>query len=1564
MLLTSWVRSFRQSLQTRRRGVRRGIGWQRQALHGDSGRRCRSTELLEERTLLTAFVVDQQYVNANSGSINISNSTIDVDSDGTPEFDSIVFDDIFVSGIGGVGININISDLTLTRIAFQDVQVGDQANGDDQTSGINITLNNVDIDSIAFDLTTVFSAFGGGVDIDLTDVQANELAVFRSTITAGGGAGLTLDIDTASRNSTIDELTVSGSTIDGVALTATGLRKSITNAFQESPLRLTVPGHGLQDGTEVVVTGVSGLTQANTRDTITVVNGSSIQLANTNGLVGSPYISGGTVSVVSSVGNVRFDGNRIAGTSGADGLSISLTDVEVSSFVVSQSLEIDSVDLSLTRTPIDGLTLQGNRIDADRPQVDAVSIDLTQSTLSNLIIDGNTIANTNGGLSGGDGIVFTAADSNVFGSITGNVISGMLGNAIQFDGTASTTFVDLNRGPQVFDFNSMSAESPLAAALSSTATTLQVIDGRAFQAQQVILIDKEQLVVQAVNGNTLTVVRGERGTLPLSHSAGARVRSVTSAASGDRHSIADNIIQNSTGAGIFAVLPTSVSIDASITGNNIQGNSNRAIDITAADTIAPETTLQRGGISRTETILRVVDASVFSHLTLPFDVQVEGETMTVTAVNGNELTVLRAIGGTEARFHDGNVRVVSLQGDAVNLQVGTANPADRNIFDQNRNGQIFIELQDKTGASVSIVNNVLTRSEGVVPEAISISLTSVDTSVEATNILRRSEITGNLIGVDTFALLLANLPAGLTVFTVSDASVFRVGDQLRIENELIQVTTPPSGNTLTVVRGVAGTTNSAHGIGTVVLPTTGGNNGRGVSVFLDVRSTIEDLLIANNVIANQADDGIRFRREGDAETRTYNPHDGQSRAVSVIANSIIANARNPSADAQGVAGAPNVLSGGVEVQALNGGQDSFDIEITGNDILAHRAGGSVNGINLRAEADALILADIVDNVIRFNIDDGINTTDRNQSTDDRDIFATILKNNISDNDGNGIEFNTSTGGQQVVVIGLSGIDPVDGRFYGNNISNNGQEGILVNSGAGGSRISIAGNTINENGQITATAGSDLVNRSNTNALGRILGSGILIDTGGTDIAIKDNDLSSNNGAGIDFDNGGTFSVRNNNITFNQSDGIEFSGSTEAAILGNFIGSNQGRGIDILVGGSTSNYMIGDGQESGRNRITGNAEEGIYFVSSAGTQDQNVLSQNVLSQGAGGNSAFTLAGGGSANAIFQVDTNTIQSNGVGTNSPTTGLYVRIGSSGGGGSPYRNDTGSGTGYGSQDDLTRNGRTNARIVNNTLGGNFGEDVRFETFVSTTAPGTTTGNWGNGINPVSQRYTGPGYNSDPLARLNLVFQGNSGDGLNATAGGGSYNNPEPTWKSRDSVNTGSDLGGPSGPFGNGGTRPRSILQTPSRNTQTPNFNAVLNPAPDAIFNITNVSPVDIGNGVTELVVTLSNDIFGVYFGALPDQIQSGDSVEIRNVNPASGVQHSANGIFFIDVISRTANSSVIHLRGTPDDNGPAYLSGGQAIFNLNTSTLNPTPNQTSQFMYPGTGRSTLRIAQGADTV
>lgn len=1565
MLLSSWVQNFRKSLRSKRRGHRSG-SFQTHAWHATSPRRTSArAEQLEERTLLTALVIDQQFADTNPGVISIDNNTIDVNSDGTPEFDSIVIDTVTFDGAGGRGISINLSDIAINRISIDELNITGT-----QGSGVDITLDNVDLNSLVIEKSNIASALGGGIDLNLTDVVVPTIGVYQSSILVTNGIGLDINIDSQTRNARTDEVDIAESTIDGVSITAAGLDKSILTGTGTNPVSITSVDHGLQTGTEVTITGVQGLTAANTVDTLTVVDENVFTLDNADG-TGQTYESGGTVTVFTTVNDIRVTDNTIGVSAGAAGLDIDLTNARAQGLTIEGNASIRSVGITLDDAPIDGLVVRDNTIDATRPQVDALRFDLANSTLTNLLIDGNTVQGD--GVSGGDGVVFSSADSNVYGTFTNNTVDDTLGNGLSFSATATSAFLTQNRGPLEFDFNSFAADTALTAALDISSTTLTVADGRSFRAQQVIQIDNEQMFVSAVNGDTLTVVRGERGTLPVAHADGAVVRSVTSAGSGVARSISGNTFSNNDGAGFFTDLDPGTSVTADIRGNTFFANQLRAIDVTVEGTNAVSTQVAREGISRTASVLEVNDASVFSNFLFPFNVMVEGEEMTVTSIDGNNLNVTRAIDGTAARFHSANVDVIATQGDALRLDVGGEDAADRNVMTFNRNGGVRITLQDDAAGSFDIVNNQITSVEGTDADGISVNLTSLNSQVEARNILRRSTIRDNLIGTNSFTALTADLSAILTVFTVDDASSFTAGQDVRIDGEEFTINSIV-GNTLSVSRAQNGTAANTHTAGAVVMAIDGGVTDRGIDFFIQESSAIEDILVDNNVIANNGDDGVRFQRFDEGITRTVNPRDGQTRAVTISNNTISGNARFAEVDLDiDDDGALEAYGAGIEIHTLNGTLDNFDVSIADNGVFAHTSdiglppGSQVNGLNFRAEADAQIIADVVRNEIRFNEDDGLHTSDRsNSGTDLRDISLSIFSNTISDNLDDGLDFTSVVGQAQVLVIGRDGSD-AQGVNLANEISRNGNIGIRFGPGAGSARAAIFSNTINENGQVVSTPIGGAAPGSVVN------GSGIQIQTS-ANIAIKGNTFESNNGAGVDINNGGNYSVRENTFQFNQNDGIEFVGSTQAVIHGNLFSGNIGRGIDILVNGGRSNYEIGDGTEAGRNRIIGNQREGIYFVSTAsGSQSQNVESTVPLASDGG------VGGGGSA--VFQVDTNTITNNGIGSAATATGLILRQGSTGGGAGAVLssvNDTGESTGYGSPDDINPNSRTNARIQNNTFDGNFGDDARFEAFVSTVDPITTgepndtaVARW----NDTTFNIPNSNFQSDPLSRLNLLFDGNLGNGLNANAGGGSYNNIEPVFKSRDTPDnegltaTPEDDDGPAfpGPFAPGGGRGRSILRVPHRGFQGPDhlpatlplINA--NPAPDAIFTVTNVQQVDIGNGVTELEVTLGLDAFGQYNGIVP--FGNGDFVEIDGVNAVGGGIHTANGIYQVDIVDPGTNGvggARIRLRNTANDNGPGYSFGGTLYFQLNTAAL----GGTGAFLYPGTGSSTWRIAQGFDTV
>lgn len=1626
MLLTSWVRSFRQSLQNRRRGNRRGLDWQTQSLHGDVGRRSRNTEQLEDRMLLTAFVVDQQFVDANSGPITISNSTIDIDSDGTPEFDSIVFDDATISGVGGVGINVILSDLVLNRIVFQGVNLGDQATGDNQTSGINITLNDVDLDAIAFDDTTVFSGFGGGVDINLTDVQMDELAIFNSTITGGLNAGVTIDVASVSRNAVIDELAISGSTIDGVTLTAVGLQKPVIGASQTNPVVITVPDHGLQTGAEVKITDVTGLTAANTRDTITVLDENTFELDNTDGTGDPPYGGGGTLTTTTDLNNIRIVESNITGSTGLDGLAISLTDARAPGLTIQDNESIDSIDLSLTRTPIDGLQIRDNEaINANRPQVNAVNFDLDDSTLTNVIIDGNVI-DRGASASGGEGVVFTAVDSNVYGSFSDNVVQGTFGAGLKFVGTASGEFQTENRGPLVFDFSSVFAETSITSAISDSATTIDVVDGRAFQAQQIVVVEDEHIFIESVSGNTLTVRRGQNGTLALSHASGSRLRSVTSSAIGVARTISGNTFSANSGAGVSASLASGASLNADLTANSFLGNNGGGIDVSVTDTNAVDTRVARGGIGRTDTALKVTDASVFSNFNVPFDIAIDQEILTVTSISENTLTVVRGVSGTSPAFHDTSATVVATNGDGLRLVVGGVDVGSGNLFDGNSSAAVSILLNDEASGSFDILGNtIINTSNGAGgnvatdEDGISVTLTGTQIDGEATATLRRSRIENNQIGVDAVTALLSDVPVGTSVFQVLDAAGFSANDTVLIDGEQATIASI-NGNIITL----SAPTTALHFAGAVMLTTSGSNFGRGVDVFFDEQTAIEDLQVTNNTIANSFDDGIRIVREDDAITRTVNPVAGQTRAVTIAANTISNNGLNPVTEQLNASGLQQ-FGAGVEIVARNGSLDQFDAELRNNTISRNsRLNGALNddpqdtnGINLRAEADAQLLVDMTNNVVNFSEGDGLLVTTReNSTTDTRDVGGTFTKNVFAENGQNGIEVLGRFGIFNLFVVGLEGVDPVDGESRGNSFIRNDYNGINLRRGG---NASIVNNDFFQNGQSesrfvaigSATPGRAFPEDSAIN------GSGIHVANGSNDgsvigqslfdrnvnLAIKQNVFESNRGTGIDINshvdietidtvsilNEITVTIRDNLVTQNENDGIELSGPIQATILGNFIDRNVGRGIDLLSFGEggnflrQSNYKIGDGQVSGRNTVVGNFEEGIFYVSSSQVQDQNLLSTD--------NNSRTATGAVNSRpaAILQIDTNQVSDNGVNSAASGTGIVLWVGTTGGSifsnfdDQIYQAALGTSTGLGAvggvadattiafsstffdgqtdiqpvNDEQLINSRTNARIVNNIFDGNFGDDFKVDTFVSTVNPRTTSGNFDTGATPP---YILLDYHADPLSRLNLVFEGNDGNGIDVRNPAPFYENAETIFKSRKTP-----PGPPSapGPFRPDGMRPRDATRVPSRTFQgfaaglAPSVGVEPNGAPDAVYNITDVQPVDVGNGIMELQVSLGLDLFGVYGVTLP--FGEGATAQISGVNSADGSLHSANGVYQVTGIN--ALSRTVILQNSAGEDGPAYLNGGVLVVNIDSSTFGP--GNAPPVQYPGRGPTTLRVAQGFDT-
>lgn len=772
--------------------------------------------------------------------------------------------------------------------------------------------------------------------------------------------------------------------------------------------------------------------------------------------------------------------------------------------------------------------------------------------------------------------------------------------------------------------------------------------------------------------------------------------------------------------------------------------------------------------------------------------------------------------------------------DSFALNIGS------NVVTATRNGGVELTMANKAVGAFDFHDNQVTQSEGATADGLSVNLVGTSVTAEAKNLLRKSFIENNFLGV--------------------------------------------------TATGVAS-----------------GNIGNGIAIAASEASVIQDLQIQDNTILNNAQNGISFLRQGKAQLLTVNPEIGQNRAVTISGNTIGNSGQN-----------------GILLDMQNGSLDLLDFDIRNNLIgtdsadvnVAADLGNAGDGIRLIAQADARLLADITDNQIRFNNGDGIDLDDVFVSftTDKRQVGGTWLRNMISDNTGNGI-----------LVEGRHGLfDEVTSVATPLTIGRDGDGNVLMDNGGNGLRV--ARNDVRPaTGQIGFTGNLVFQNGA----------SGIFVRSPDEQIAIRANQIEANTGKGIDLEGFGPFSVlpglveasiRDNVITAQvngaeRGDGVELTlfnpingaGTAIMSVLvtNNFIDSNQGRGIELLnLGSGAMQVRVGDGTLQGSNTVVGNREEGFYVINSTDvTQPQDATA------GAAGTVAGVTSNG---NALFtpdmmlNVDQNLIQDNGLGlvnlgAGTGGSGLVVRAGSAsatgfafGGGDNSFAATYAGEVGAILGDPNSGNGRINMRVTNNAFEGNFGNDFVVDAYISNdqnAAAFQTTGTWDSGIPAF-------GINSiehDPLVRVNLVFTGNTGNGIDVQRGIPGFTNDENNFKSR----TGNHNPSPSGPFG-GGTRSRSIIRLGDDGTPV---------APVVGFSF--VYPAFDFSGASTMRVEAGFD-------------RSGTTAGFQFFNPA------APGPGSDDNFDDTTNWSIVPL-GTffyPDVDSPTLLTANVANFATPRST------------------------------
>ncbi|MCX7420271.1 MAG: right-handed parallel beta-helix repeat-containing protein, partial [Planctomycetia bacterium] len=726
-----------------------------------------------------------------------------------------------------------------------------------------------------------------------------------------------------------------------------------------------------------------------------------------------------------------------------------------------------------------------------------------------------------------------------------------------------------------------------------------------------------------------------------------------------------------------------------------------------------------------------------------------------TGVHSTAAGDLNGITGNTLQANNGRGLSVSTTANTTFLADVTNNTIDGGIGAStaaNRREAVSMTFTDKPTAAgfdsfnLNFSGNTVNRSAGATAGLTSagtaVGLTMVNTAAGAF-VIQNNVITNTSDSV-------GGVPNGLGIYLASTSGVQQATNLLRksfIEDNLIGVT----------AAGVAGR-----------------NNANGVFIDGKEQSEIQDLQIRRNTIANSGQNAISFLREDEVRLTTVKPEADQTRAVTIADNNLTGSTFH-----------------GILLDARNGSTDLLDFEIRGNTLTNNRQ----TGIHLIAEADARMLVDIIHNDIEFSGTDGIRldtvqTQVGGVSTDKRQIGGTWIKNTISNNTGNGISilgrhglYDEATGSRTALLIGEEGTDPADGLSRGNVFQSNGNFGVQVNvNGSNNGDVGITNNTIGSN-----------------------LAGGVVVNSANELVAIKQNTITANQGIGLNLISPGTSSIRasiRDNLISSQinsvggtvGDGVQLSalnsfGFLSVLMTNNVINNNAGRGIDVLNGGfgPTTQLQIGDGTVEGRNSIIGNTLEGVYVVNSSdGTQSQNVPSSNAMSATGDPNAR--------PNMMLNVDRNTIKDNGIGDVASQfngTGLVLRVGNSGSDVvDPFSNTiTGAGSVGTNSGNAGGNGRVNARVTNNSFEGNYGNDFYVMPFVSALAGNDGTQWDTNGFNP-------NGLQRDALSRLNMVFTGNTGNGMNVQdTSNAFYSNNEPIWKSRSNdVN----VANPPGPFGN----------------------------------------------------------------------------------------------------------------------------------------------------------------------
>ena len=1311
------------------------------------------------------------------------------------------------TGNQGIGLNVAADsgsiDLDMGFLYFEDVNFNNVLDPGEDTNG------NGRLDSpLASNANQIIGNFGGGVNFGLTGTAVGRIAAIGNSIQGTGGGALVFDIA---------GLDVNGIPVDTATSPFNFINRSVSGiditrlVWNLAPAAAQVDGVNSQsmvlNGTDVL----TGLQSVNGVSVIPAVPAVP-NLATTVDLV---FNSFNAANGLLDAGEDRF----INVDSDGDGILDSTNNaLDLGEDLDTFTLSLD-IDLANGTDPVFAADLLNSRVDATFStgqqvtgllQVDPSnaanvtfvpdgttlpqSTGIAISTAGNSVLQPSTIFSNQIQNFGGNGISVRSTDegniqnllvrantitgnfgiganfetssalnaqltaslinNNLTGSTLGGIVATATGGTLTFNDIQGNILDGGGSGIQL----SGSQSGVLSARITNNAISNNMImNGSSGNGVEVI-----------ANGATVTLLELANNTINTNAGTGVTLRAINSGSlivpdSEDLNG--NNVLDpgedvnediNGNGIldagedvntdGLLNVGNGNGRLDRGITTNSINNNAGDSFTVFAsASSTAVPATVRLGNVTRNQILFNTAGTGGFT---------VNGINANITGSFTNNIVTGNPVSNPTA----GPGLLVSTSGGSFDITVGGATATEGNVISQTRGAGIAFVMTDTGTGALTIQNN---------------QITSI---------------------ADDFLIEDLNLNGLLDPGEDADGDGILDFDPTPFQGDGISISLVGSDQLAPATATLTRSEISDNIIGDVDNPNLG-TAGSGIAVLLAENTSIQDLLIARNLIGSPGNDnavarasiddaGIEIDRLDDARLDVVNPRTGDTRAVVLDSNSV-RGTFDP------VVGSATAVDG-LFINVMNGIRDDIDFEIR-NSVFSNNSG---NGVHFNTQADASLAVDMRGNLFEGNGLNGIHMTGVEiVATDLETQGGTWIQNTIRNNVLSGIQIDGVSGDVIPLIIGLNGADPFTGESLGNLVTGNGGDGIEINSGG--------------------------------------------------NIQLNNNIISSNSGTGVDINANGIGQrialLQNNSISRNQGDGFEIQARGTAGVtivaLGNSIDNNLGRGVDLLNQGNGpssgfANLKFGDGTAAGMNRISSNGEEGFYVVTTAAgaqTQDQRT---NVAYDpfAADGSTGLVVANanedGNSPDTVLDIDRNIISGNNNLNDTDTTnplilfpggGLVLRVGSTtslnGTSGALNIADiTGDDTGgfgsidpvgVGSNSATLGNGRMNARVVNNTFEGNLGDDVFIQSFTSTNVASltATNGTWNDMV------FTIMAYESDPLARLNLVFRGNTGNSLNVTNVGAFYNDAEAAFKSRGIMMAPQ----PTGPFVNTSRR-RNAQRVPAR--------------------------------------------------------------------------------------------------------------------------------------------------------